>query len=227
MQEERQTKFSNQILYNLFKDYSVTDIRILSAMTNRLLTKHKAITDSTDSVENESILDIGISLRFFNKYKGKKRLSVKEIDEILKKISSFGVQTLEDGLHRRINLVNQTTYDEKYKSFKITFNENAMEYLILIYDKFTLLDLNIIKDLNSKYDLGLYILMQMFKKTGYIRHNIESLKEYFNTGGSTNDLMKYLKGASLKLNDKFNYNIKIEYEKQGRKIDKVIIKFRR
>lgn len=227
MEEKRETKFSNQILYNLFKDYSVTDIRILSAMVNRLLTKHKAIADSTDDIENENILEIGISLSFFNEYKGRKRLSIKEINEILKKISSFGVQVLDNGVHTRITIVNKVSYNEKYKSFRITFNENAMKYLILIKDKFTLLDLNVIKNFKSKYDLGLYILIQMFKDTGKIIRNIDGLKEYFNTGGSTNDLMKYLRGAILKLNNDYGYKIKLSYKKIGRRIDLVILTFKK
>ncbi len=225
MNNERQTKISNQILYNLFKRYSVKDIRIFTAIINRLLSKHKAM--KKNGADEKDFLSIGISLKFFNEYKGKKHLSVIDILEIIENIGTFGILTYENGVYKRITVINQVEYDERYKSFKIYFNENAIEYLIMIENKFTLLDLNIIKKLKSKYELGLYILIQMYKDTGIVIKNINGLKDYFNTGGSTNDLMKYLKVAALKLNSNYDYKIKFDYEKVGKRIDLVKIKFKK
>ena len=225
MSTERETKISNQILYNLFKKYSVADIRILTAIINRLLTKNKALQNENENFDN--VLKIGISLEFFNEYKGKKRLSIKEILEIIDKIGSFGLTITEKKIHRRITIVNEVEYNEKFKSLRITFNESAIEYLIMIENKFTLVDLNIIKDLKSKYELGLYLLIQMYKNTGIVIKTIDGLKEYFNTGGGTNDLLKYVREAALKLNAAYDYKINLDYETVGKRINTVKIKFKK
>ena len=227
MNKERQTKFSNQILYNLFKNYTTRDIKILTIIINRLLSKYKSIKNKNEDNAEEFIYEIGISLEFINIYKGKKRLSIKEIMEIIEKISSFGVLISENGIHRKIMLVNEVRYDERYKSFKIFFNENIIEYLLLIEDKFTLIDLAIIKNLKSKYELGVYILVQMYKNTGYCIRKIDDLKDYFNTGGNTNDLLKYMRIAVLKLNQNYDYKLRLEEDKTGRRIDLVKIKFKK
>lgn len=226
MEESRLTKFSNEILFNLFKDYTVQDIKILTAITNRLITRYKAIENNEADEENKDALCLGVSLDFIFQYKGERRLSVKEIDTILKKICSFGVRIKEGTISKMINIVKEAQYDERYKSFKIIFNENALEYLILIDKNFTLLDLNMIKSFSSKYELGLYILIKMYKGTGTCIKRIEDLKEYFNVKGSPNDLMKYIRKAIQKLNDTYKYKIKVEEEKVGKRINVVRIKFR-
>lgn len=228
MENKRLTKFSNEILFNIFKDYSVQDIKILSSITNRLLTKYKAIQkENGENITEDDLLTIGISLNFICEYKGKKRLSVKEISDILKKICSFGIQTRDGKILERINIVNKARYDEQYKSFKIFFNENAIEYLLLIEDKFTLIDLVVIKNLKSKYELGIYILIQMYKDTGYCIRKIDNLKDYFNTGGNTNDLLKYMRIAVLKLNQNYDYKLRLEENKTGKRIDLIKIKFKK
>lgn len=224
--DERQTKFSNQIIYNLFKDYKVEDIRILAIMVNRLITKYKAIENEGCIDPDSLVLELGISLEFVKEYKGKKNLSIKEITDIMKKIISFGVQVYEDRVHKSISIVNEVEYDERYKSFKISFNKNAFQYLLLIEDKFTLIDLNIVKELKSKYELGLYILIQMYKDTGLCIRRMEDLKEYFNNSGTSNDLMKYIKAAVVRLNETYHYNIKIEEEKTSKRINTIKIKFK-
>ena len=226
MQEERQTKLSNEIIFNLFREYNVTDIKFLMSIINRLLTRYKAL-ENAKVEENIDILEIGISIDFLKKYKGKKNLTLNEMLDITKKISSFGILVIEGDDYRRINVFKEITYNERYKSIKAIFNDSVMDYIVLINDNFTLIDLNEIKDLSSKYELGLYLLVQMFKKTGVILKSIDSLKKYFMMKCDNKILFNNLRIAALKLNDKFNYNIKIEYEKQGRKIDKVIIKFKK
>lgn len=221
---KRETKLDNEIIFNLFKEYSVMDIKFLISIINRLLTKHKALQNE-NSEEKIEVLELGISLDFFRNYKGKKNLTLKEILEIIKKINSYGILIYEDNTYKRINIIKETEYNEKYKSVKIHFNDSALEYLIYVRDNFTLIDLNEIKDLNSKYEMGLYLLIRMFRKTGVILKTIPDLKKYFAMECENKILFNNLRIAALKLENKFGFKIKFEYKKVGKKIDRVIINF--
>lgn len=225
MEDVRETKFSNQILFNLFKDYNVSDIKILSILVNRLVTKFKAIENDNGQID-ESFLTLGISKDFFNKYKGSKNLTIRDIENVIESISRMGIRIFENDTHIKINIIDKYKYDKSNGSFQVVFNNSAIEYLVLINEKFTLLDLNIIKDINSKHKLGLYILIEMYSSTGICIRKIEDLKEYFNSFGSTNDLMKYLRAARDDLNKKYKYNIRFEKECSGRTIKIIKIKFK-
>lgn len=226
MKEKRETKLSNDIVFNLFTEYNVTDIKLLLSIVNRLLSRCKAL-ESQDINENIDVLEIGISMDFFRKYKGKKNLTLKEILEIIRKVCSFGILIKSDETYRRINIVKEIEYNNKYKSVKISFNESATEYLIFINDNFTLIDLNEIKDLSSKYELGLYLLMQMYKSTGTILKTIPDLKQYFMMECENKILFNNLRIAALKLEKRFGYKIKFNTQKIGKKINKFSITFRK
>lgn len=221
----RETKFSNDIIYNLLQDYKVTDIKILSVMVNRLITKYKSLEN--EEAEDNIDLEIGISLDFFKKYKGKKKLTVSEIISIIDKISTFGIKSHTKDIYKKINIISNVEYNKRYKSFKICFNHNAIDYLVEVYKKFTLIDLEEVKDFSSKYELGLYILISMYKNTGKIIKNIEDLKIFFNMKNDTKILMNNLRNAKAKLYEKLGYKIKFTPIKAGRKIERLEIKFER
>lgn len=229
MSKERMTKFDNQILFNLISDYNVIEIRILTLLTNRLITQYKKLENENkiEDYDLEDLLTVAISLDFFNKYKGSKVLSIKNIMDIVDNISKVGVRASNEEIETKQMLVNRIEYNKRFKSFKITFNKEAMNYLILIHNNFTLVDLEIVSKIKTKYELGLYILTQRYRTTGILDISIEDLKSFYNVNGRTNDLLKYLRKALDKLNKEYNFNMVLETHGKGKRIDKIIIKFKR
>lgn len=228
MENEKLTKISNQIIFNLLKDYSVVEIKILTTIINRFISNYyKKENEAYADYDLEDLLEIGITKNYFDDYRGKKRLSIKEIDKILNFIASMGLSINDLDIYTRINIVSKVEFNKQFESFRITFNKEAIEYLILIQENFTLVDLNVVKDLSSKYELGIYLLTTMYRTTGIVIRQIEWLKDFFGTSANSGDLKRSIESAIKKLNNKYNYGINLELETKRKRIDKIIIKFKR
>lgn len=228
MEKEKLTKISNQIIFNLLKDYSVVEIKILTTIINRFISNYKKMeNENFADYELEDLLELGITKDYFDSYRGRKRLSVKEVDKILKLIASMGLSIKDDYTYTQINIISKIEYNERYESFKITFNEEAIEYLILIQENFTLVDLNVVKDLSGKYELGIYLLTTMYKSTGIVFKHIDWMKDFFGTSANSGDLKRSLESAVKKLNKNYDYNINLEFETKRKRIEKIILRFKR
>ncbi|MGL4453803.1 MAG: replication initiation protein [Sarcina sp.] len=228
MEKEKLTKISNQIIFNLLKDYSVVEIKILTTIINRFISNYKKMeNENFADYELEDLLELGITKEYFDSYRGRKKLSVKEVDKILKLIASMGLSIKDDYTYTQINIISKIEYNERYESFRITFNEEAIEYLILIQENFTLVDLNVVKDLSGKYELGIYLLTTMYKGTGIVFKHVDWMKDFFGTNANSGDLKRSLESAINKLNKKYDYNINLEFETKRKRIEKIILRFKR
>lgn len=238
---KRETKISNEILYNWLKDYTVKDLRIFSCIVNRLLSKDKALLNAKDLEEDEEfkyqystadeipedLFELSISLDFFKEYNQGSNLSQKQIEDIIKRIASLGIWISKGDLLIRKNIIKEIEFNKRYKSMKIAFNESNLKYLIMVYKKFTLINLEDLSRIKSKYELGLYILIKMYAGTGKIIRSLDGIKSFFRIKGTSNDCTKYIEKAIEELNKKFNFKAKIEYEKIDKRIDKITITFRK
>lgn len=228
MENEKLTKISNQIIFNLLKDYSLVEVKILTTIINRFISNYKKMeNENFADYELEDLLELGITKHYFDEYRGRSKLSTKEIERILRGISSMGLSIKDDYTYTQINIISKIEYNERYESFRITFNEEAIEYLILIQENFTLVDLNIVKDLSGKYELGIYLLTTMYKGTGVVFKHIDWMKDFFGTNANSGDLKRSLESSINKLNKKYDYNINLEFETKRKRIEKIILRFKR
>lgn len=223
---ERKTKISNQILFNILNDYNVVEVKILTMLINRLVINHHLKTkDDPEVFDAEDILNLTISKDYIDKLKGKKRLSSSEIHTILTTIASLGVSIVEDEKYTKINLIKRITYDKTYHLFEIEFNEDCIDYVLLVKNNFSLVDLNIVSKLNSKYELGLYLITSIYKDTKKAIHPINWYKDFFGTEVSNGEFKRLLESNIKKMNSKYKLNIEAEFNKRGKVINQIIIKF--
>ncbi len=227
MNSERKTKISNQILFNILNDYSVVEVKLLTLLINRLVVNHYVKTkDDPEVFDAEDILNIAISKEYIDGLKGKKRLSSNEIHNVLKTIASFGLSIREDNKYIRIGLIKKLSYDKTYHNFEIEFNEECIDYVLLIQNNFSLVDLCVISKLNSKYELGLYLLTSIYKDTKVVNRPLEWYKQFFGTDVSNGEFKRLMENNIKKMNSKHKLKLNTEFLKKGKVINQLIINWR-
>lgn len=224
---ERKTKVSNEILKNLFINYDPLQIKFFLMVLNKAVSSHWAKTNDNnrDEIINYDSTLIYLPLDFIKKYKGKKHLTKSEISDIMFSLHIVFKLRDNDGHIKTLSTVDEIIFENEKDRFLIALNENAMDYLVLISDNYSCLDLNLLKDLKGKYEIGIYIIYCMCKNLTKNKYfTIEHLKDFFNVKGSTNDLLKYIRKSLLTL-EKKGLCIDISTQKRGTKIQTVLFKF--
>ena len=230
---KRNTQLANEILMGLFNTYKENQIRVFLATINRVTTQHYAIMKSkeSDDIENTmetyNTLEAEISLDFYKEYSGKSKYSNKEIQELVKSIM-IPVFIQEENSLISINLIKQIEFDYERKNFIITFNEEYYDYILLIRDSnYTVIDIEEIKKLKGKYEIGLYLTMWQFISKGKRIFTIDGCKRYFNSLNYDNRaFVKTLKSAAKSLNDRMGYDIKISTVITDKKISGIILNYK-
>ncbi|WP_346962381.1 hypothetical protein, partial [Clostridium sp.] len=88
------------------------------------------------------------------------------------------------------------------------------------------IDLEEIRKLKGKYEIGLYLAMWQFIDKGERIFSIDGCKRYFDYKGKTNkELMRNIRNATENINRKMNYKIKIDTTVRNREIVNVSVKF--
>lgn len=226
---ERRTKVSNYILKNLFTNYSETQIKFFMMIINKAVSAHYAKTseDNRDDIYNYESDIIIVSLDFIRQYKGKKHMTISEIYDTMESLHIVLRLIDDNGYIATLSAIEEIVFEEDREQFRITLTEKAMEYLVLVSEKYSCLDLDFLKDLRGKYEIGLYIIYCMYKglkqKSKY--YTIDELKQFLNVvGGATKDTIKYVDKAKEKLQWR---GLKIDYEivKRGNKIKDINFSF--
>lgn len=221
---ERITKVNNLVLKNIFANYNVNQIRFFLMLVNKAVTLHYA---SSDERVQENILDcneINIPISFINKYKGNKHLTKNEIFDIFESLNILFKIEEPNGDILAFPIIDTMYFSNSENRILVTLREEAFEYLILVSRNYTCLDLNFLKDLKGKYELGLYMLFTMYKGLSNKKKffTIEELKDFFNVAGSNNDLLKYIRKAQSSLNKK-GLNFELTPIKNGRSIKQILL----
>lgn len=225
---ERKTKVSNEILRNMFINYDVMQIKFFLMLINKAVSSHWAKTteDNRDDIIDYDSTVIYLPIDFIKKYKGKKHLTKSEISEIMYSLHIVFKLKDKQGHIRTLSTVDEIVFEHENNRFVIDLNENAMDYLVLIADNYSCLDLNFLKDLKGKYEIGVYMIFCMFKnitnKNKYF--TIDELKEFFNVNGSANDILKYINRAIGTLHLK-GLKINMTPLKNGNRIQNVLFNF--
>lgn len=201
---ERLTKVNNDVLKNIFSNFNVNQIKIFLILLNKAITLHYASSDERIQENVLDFLEIDIPISFINKYKGNKHLTKKEIFDIFESLNILFKFESSNGDIIAFPIIDTMYFYNSQNKISVTLREEALEYLILVSSNYTCLDLNFVKDLKGKYELGLYMLISMYKGLSNKKKffSIEDLKYFFNVFGSNNDLLKYIRKAQSSLNSK-------------------------
>jgi len=225
---KRNTKVSNEILKNLFMNYDIIQIKFFLMILNKAVSSHWAKTTDAnrDEIINYDSTFVYLPIDFIKEYKGKKHLTKSEISDIMYSLHIVFKLKDKQGNIKTLSTVDEIVFEEENNRFVIILNENAMDYLVLISDNYSCLDLNFLKDLKGKYEVGLYMIFCMFKnithKSKY--YTIDELKDFFNVNGSANDILKYI-AKSINILDLKGLKINMTTLKNGNKIQNVFFNF--
>ncbi|BCZ49288.1 hypothetical protein psyc5s11_53550 [Clostridium gelidum] len=228
---ERKTKVSNYILKNMFANYTEIQIKFFMMVINKAVSAHYAKTteENRDDIYNYASQEITMSLDFIKKYKGKKHMTKIEIMDTMESLHIVLRLINADGYLETLSAIEKITYEHDKEQFRIILTDEAMEYLILVSENYSCLDLEFLKDLRGKYEMGLYMIHCMYnelkQKSKY--YTIEELQDFLNitSGGQTRDTLRYIDSAKEKLKDR---GLKLDYEisKRGKKITDIVFRFR-
>lgn len=230
---DRKTKVSNQILKRLLVRYDLVHIRIFLAVLNKAISKSYSMMKNNyiteDDINEYGAEDINITMADIKKMHSKKNLTKKEIENFMENMASIKL-TYNDkiGVKNIIRTVlpfSSIEYCEEEQQFTFSLNEKEIELLILIKDKYTILDLNDVMALKSKYEFAVYVWFNMYKTFKTIELDMQEIKEFLNSSGSNNDILKYIRKAIDNINIKLNYNIQYSEKKIGRLIKSIRLKW--
>lgn len=129
---------------------------------------------------------------------------------------------------REINVCSMAEYNPKEGSISIKFTDDIMPYLSQVKEKFLLYNLKEIAGFRSLYTTRLYELLQEFKETGWMLKSIDQLRNALGVNKDSlriynNFKRKAIVHACNEINDKYNFNLRFEEIKEGRKV--IAIKF--
>lgn len=229
MEESRNTQIANEILMNLITTYKETQIKVFLATINKATTKHYSIENDNPSANECGLsLYVDIPLEFYKQYGFKGGYTIKQMREIVRSIN-IPIEIMENGKIDTINIIDHIEYDIYSKVFTVYFKEDYFEYVILLRDSdYTVIDLAEVKQLESKYEMGLYLMYWQFITTGKRYFTIEGCKNYFGYCGQTNRvMMKYIRQALENIDAKLGYKISVETETYNKLITNVNFSFKK
>ena len=225
---DRETKISNEILKRLLGSYNLNHIRVFLKVLNKSISKSYAMM-KTEMIDEDMLVDYGaleieINYQDIKKEYGRK-IGREEIVTFIEDMASIKLsyKDIKKGkkIIKTVCPFSSIEYCEDDDKFTFYLNESEIELLILINKKYTILKLEDVNKITSKYEFAIYIWYNMYKGLGQIEFTIEEIKEFLYTGGSTYDTLKYLRKAIKTVNEKLGYEIIETDKKRGRNIVKV------
>lgn len=205
----------NSIIKGMIKNRTDNQIKIFAAILNRAFLEY--------SKNQTKELIIKVPLNFF---RGVIK-SNNKIKEFTNDIESLKNPSYLFNEGKCINIIDKV--EENDSEYVIYFNDESLEYItIKQQSNYTIIRLDILKELRGKYEIGLYIIYCMYRglKQKSKNYSIEELQDFLNVprGGQTRDTLRYVNNAKVKL---ISMGMKVDFEvkKRGKKITDVMFKF--
>lgn len=126
--------------------------------------------------DNEGIDLFEIDINNIASYLGRKHLSNSEIKDF---IFSLPTQINFKNKIGFVSVFKVLYYDEEDECIKYEINERLLPYISEVKEKFTILELEVLAMLNSKYSQRMYEFICKNKALGFYPMRIEDFKEYF------------------------------------------------
>jgi len=220
MQEERKTQLANEILTNMLMNYKEQQLRIFLATLNKATTKYYAIygEQEVDNFKGE-VLEVEIPLSFYKEYGGKGKYTKDSWEEVVKGIN-IPIQINEGNINSTINLIKRIDFYIQEEKFLITFDENYFEFVILLRNSnYTIIDLEELKQLSGKYEIGLYLAYWQFVEQGKRMFTTDGCEKFFSfQGDQTKEFTRALRKSIQSIHNKLGYQIEMKTQVKNKKI---------
>ncbi len=229
--EERKTKVSNDILNNLFKYYNETQVKMFLLIVNKAISSYYAKRKEYDletDIYTEEDKEIIVSLDFIREYKGNKHMTYYEIESVVHSLMNI-VLIFKDNQDntRMITAISDAILEDDKNRFIIRLNDKSIEYLVLVSENYSCVDIEIVKTLRGKYEIALYVIYCMYHTIKH-KSKIYSLQDYTvyvnSKKTTTSNVMLKTNKAIEKLNQK-GISINVEPIKRKNKISQLKFTF--
>lgn len=202
------------------KDYSPNQVKLFYGM----LYRYKEGVLFKQVCESE---EVEIDLFEIKELLGNNTLSQDRIYDLIMGMPNEIRAINKDGLIRMpVFKYIKYSFDDKCLSFKV--NEMFSDIFLEILNEYTIIHLQEITKLNSKYSQRLYELARRYVNQGNYTMKIEDFKEYFQVPKSYkmgNIDQNILNPASKELQDKTNINCSVTKRKRGRDVTHIHFNF--
>lgn len=225
--EERKTKVSNDILNNLFKYYNETQVKMFLIIVNKAISSYYAkrtIYDNEIDIYTEEDKEIIVPLEFIRRYKGKKHMTYDEIEELMLRLSEIRLKFINsEGKSETLTTIRKSILEDDKDRYVVYLDDEAMEYLVLVVNNYSCIDLEIVKSLRGKYEMALYVIYCMYNSINH-KSKIYSVDDYIelinSNDTSARNILRKTKIAIEKLNKK-GININVEPIKRRNRITEI------
>lgn len=174
-------------------------------------------------VKNKTVKNDGDNYGGIEYFKDKKNIYVPftDLKKVIKQKYSY------DDI---ICLIENTLYTfEEYICFYkfeddllyIEFTDNS----ILYSDRFIIIDLSVICELRSKYELFVYFKIMQFQKTREAITGINEIRELLNTNAESREILRKINKAVAKLNTILFINITVTVKRNKRSASSIKLNF--
>lgn len=229
--EERKTKVSNDILNNLFKYYNETQVKMFLIIVNKAISSYyakKCTYDDEVDIYTEEDKEIIVPLEFIRRYKGKKHMTYDEIEELMLRLSEIRLKFINsEGKSETLTTIRKSILEDDKDRYIVYLDDEAMEYLVLVVNNYSCIDLEIVKNLRGKYEMALYVIYCMYNSISHKSkvYNIDDYIDLINsTDTSTRNILRKTKIATEKLNQK-GITINVEPIKRRNRITEIKFTF--
>lgn len=244
--KERLTKISNYTMERMLNYYNDLQIKFFFLVLNKAISGHYARASDGENYRNiissdDRVLEIPTS--FIKEYGSSNMYPEKtnnkhpnSMSNVLRELATLNLEFIIDGNKTIMPVLKKAMYIEERASFIITINDCIAEYLILIDSDYSKVDLEVLKLLHGKYEIGMYFIYckyNKFRKGKKQAFNINTISDMINCKIDNGVMMGKIRKAIKKLNDILNKNnntenidyMKIETAKYNNKITGMSIEF--
>lgn len=219
---------SNKLNQANFGDFNHSDYQIFLLLVSRLGgVDNKGLYLQPHQLQREHLLKAKDLCETFGLKLNHSYLKLRKTCKKLMKTSVI-IEFKDSEKTREINVCSMAEYNPKEGSISIKFTDDIMPYLSQVKEKFLLYNLKEIAGFRSLYTTRLYELLQEFKETGWMLKSVDQLRNALGVNKDSlriynNFKRKAIIHACNEINEEYNFNLKFEEIKEGRKV--IAIKF--
>lgn len=203
------------------KDYSPNQIKLFYGMLYKFKEEIKY-----GQCENEEIFEMDL-----NEIKNITKDSKLSQDRIFDIVNDMPIEIKFSNKDKllRVSAFEFIQYDFEYETLTFKVTDTFGNILSQVLEKYTIIQLQEITKLTSKYSIRLYELMRRYIKQQYYMMKLEDFKEYFDVPASykmCNIDYKILKPASKEIKSKLGIECTFTKKKRGRNITHILFEFK-
>ena len=250
-ENEHFTKLTDNKTIEIFKKYTkrnLNEFKLICYILSKMELKYRRMCQDTyngyaflNGIEYEQDFNldearqIEVSYKELTKNVFKKNFTKKEIYDMTDGVFEIIELLDEKGNKQKVVLIEKVIvpFDESDKLI-FRFSLEAMEHIIELKNRYTVLCIETLKQLKTKFEIGLYIKYRMFVHSWYVIMKIEDAREYFGWSDTSNqqhttpNFVAKLKKHAANLSETLGEEITVTAAKKGpdgREVTHILINF--